>query len=84
MMMRLVAALIILSIAAADSSRELLEPIVKRHLGVLPEEVCKELIALGEDEGFYVSPESIDEGLENYNVPSQSIDVFERHEGKPG
>lgn len=80
-MMRLLVAALILSTAAADSSPELLEPIVKRHLGVLPQEVCKQLIALGEEEGFTVAPESIDEGLENYNVPSQSIDVFERHEG---
>ena len=66
--------------AASSPESELLEPIVKRHIGVLPESVCKELIALGDKEGFTVDEESIDDG-EEYNVSSQSIEVFERDDG---
>lgn len=63
-------------------AQELLEPDVKRIPHVLPEAACKELIALGEAEGFLVDEESIDEDESNYgkgSAPSQSIEVFERH-----
>lgn len=66
--------------AASSPEFELLDPIVKRHVGVLPESVCNELIALGEKEGFTVDEESIDDG-EEYSVSSQSIEVFERDDG---
>lgn len=58
-----------------------LEPIVKRHAGVLSDAACKELIALGEAKGFDVEAESIDDDEPEYNVIGQSIEVFERDDG---
>ena len=70
---------LVLSAAASESGNELLEPIVKRHVGVLPPSVCRELIALGEEKGFTVDVESFDDDEEENNkVISQSIEVFER------
>jgi len=43
--------------------------------------VCDELIRLGEQEGFGIDHESIDDQQENYKVSSQSIEVLERAEG---
>ena len=63
--------------ASPSLASELLEPIVQRHVGVLPPSVCEELIALGEDKGFTVDVESIDADEEHHD-PSQSIEVFER------
>ena len=63
---------------SSSTTKQLLEPIVKRHVGVLPPDVCKELIRLGEEDGFTVEHESIDNYEEGYTVPSQSIEIFER------
>ena len=62
----------------SSTTKQLLEPIVKRHVGILPPDVCKELIRLGEEDGFTVEHESIDNYEEGYTVPSQSIEIFER------
>ena len=66
----------------SSTTKQLLEPIVKRHVGILPPDVCKELIRLGEEEGFTVEHESIDNYEEGYTVPSQSIEIFERNGNK--
>ena len=57
----------------------LLEPKVSLFRGVLPPNVCKELIAIGEREGFNVHAESIDDYEEGYKASGQSIDVYERN-----
>jgi hypothetical protein len=58
---------------------DLLEPAFAQHRGVLPRSVCEELIALGEENGFIVEPESIDRyAPPKYKVSSQTIDVYER------
>lgn len=76
----LFSALTAVTSTAADP--EFLEPVVKRHVGVLPENVCTELIELGEAEGFLVDVESIDEDEDKeYQVSSQSIEIFERNDG---
>ena len=60
----------------------LLEPTFTQHAGVLPPSVCEELIALGEEDGFTVIPESIDDGAPSqYKTSSQTIDVYERDRG---
>jgi hypothetical protein len=60
----------------------LLEPTFTQHVGVLPPSVCEELIALGEEDGFTVIPESIDDGAPpQYKTSSQTIDVYERDQG---
>ena len=65
-----------------DEPGQLLEPIVKRHLGIISPDACKELIALGEEEGFTVENESIDDYEdEKYKTPSQSIEVFNGNDG---
>ena len=64
-----------------SSSNTLLEPVVKKFVGALPQHVCQELIALGEAEGFDVDEESIDNDEDNYDVSSQSIEVYERDGG---
>ena len=61
-----------------DKNNSLLEPSVSLHRGVLPLHVCKELIALGEEEGFNVQVESIDDFEQGYKASGQSIDVYER------
>ena len=59
----------------------LLEPIVERHVGILPPEACKELIRLGNLDGFTGQQfESIDD-FSNNNTPSQSIEVYEGNDG---
>jgi hypothetical protein len=61
---------------------QLLEPTFTQHVGVLPPSVCEELIALGEEDGFTVVPESIDDGAPpQYKTSSQTIDVYERDQG---
>lgn len=61
---------------------QLLEPTFTQHVGVLPPSVCEELIALGEEDGFTVVPESIDDGAPpQYKTSSQTIDVYERDRG---
>mmetsp|Transcript_21233 Transcript_21233/g.39014 ORF Transcript_21233/g.39014 Transcript_21233/m.39014 type:complete len:380 (+) Transcript_21233:26-1165(+) len=59
-----------------------LEPNVQRHVGVLPPSVCKRLIDLGEESGFLVVEESIDEDEQNDPtkkfVPSQTIDIYDK------
>jgi hypothetical protein len=63
----------------SSSAEDLLEPAFAQHRGVLPRVVCEELIALGEENGFIVEPESIDNHAPpKYKVSSQSIDVYER------
>jgi len=52
---------------------------VERHVGILPPELCKELIRLGNLDGFNSGQqqfESIDDFCNN-NTPSQSIEVYE-------
>jgi hypothetical protein len=61
------------------SVNELLEPTVSLFRGVLPPQVCKELISRGEREGFNVFAESIDDMEEGYKASGQSIDVYERN-----
>lgn len=57
----------------------LLEPTVSLFREVLPPHVCKELIDAGENEGFNVHAESIDDNVEGYKATGQSIDVYERN-----
>jgi len=62
--------------------RQLLEPVVKRYVHILPKDACDQLIALGEEDGFNEVDESIDEGENPAEVgPSQSIEVYERNRG---
>lgn len=70
------------SASASDdalNANALLEPKVSLFRGVLPPNVCKELIAIGEREGFNVHAESIDDYEEGYKASGQSIDVYERN-----
>mmetsp|Transcript_20349 Transcript_20349/g.44215 ORF Transcript_20349/g.44215 Transcript_20349/m.44215 type:complete len:367 (-) Transcript_20349:164-1264(-) len=69
--------------SAGPPEFERLEPTVKRHVGVLPGSVCRELIALGEEIGFATDQkyESIDNNAENYTVISQQINVLDRDAG---
>lgn len=72
--------LLLFSSLGSASTEVLLEPDFTKHVGVLPPNVCEELIALGEENGFIVEPESIDEGAPpKYKVSSQTIDVYERY-----
>lgn len=72
--------LILFSSLGLSSSEVLLEPAFTHHVGVLPPNVCEELIALGEENGFIVEPESIDNNAPpEYRVTSQTIDVYERY-----
>jgi hypothetical protein len=64
---------------ADGESNTLLEPIVSLFRGVLPPHVCKELIDIGEREGFNVYAESIDASEEGYKATGQTIDVYERY-----
>ncbi len=75
-------ALLAAAAAAATSSpeEEFMEPRVTRYTGVLPPAVCEELIRLGEQSGFNVVEESIDEYQVN-PMPSQSIEVLGYVEG---
>jgi len=67
---------------------EYLEPNVRRHVGVLPPSVCKQLIDLGEKSGFLVMEveESIDEDDSNDDgdnpskkvIPAQQIDIYDK------
>jgi hypothetical protein len=59
---------------------EYIEPRVNLYAGVLPKAVCQELIKLGEQSGFNVIEESIDDYQEN-KVPSQSIEVLSYEKG---
>ena len=45
---------------SSSSSTQFLEPTVKHFSGILPADACKELIRLGELEGFSNEPDSID------------------------
>jgi len=60
---------------------EYLEPNVQRHAGVFPKSLCNEFIDLGEQAGFLVQEESIDEPEQNDPtnkiVPAQTINVYE-------
>ena len=76
------AALLSSALGLSESVGDLLEPTVKRHVGALPPSACQEIIALGEATGFTVEEESIDDYEDNYNVSSQSINVYERN-GEP-
>ena len=51
---------------------------MERHVGILPPDVCKELIRLGNLDGFTGQQqfESIDD-FGNNNTPSQSIEIYE-------
>jgi len=73
------AALLSSALGLSESVGDLLEPTIKRHVGILPPSACQELIALGEAKGFTVDAESIDDDEDNYNVISQSIDIYERN-----
>lgn len=55
-----------------------IEPRVSLYTGILPKAACQELIKLGEQSGFNVIDESIDDYEENEEnkVPSQSIEVY--------
>jgi len=65
-----------------EENNLLLEPTVKRHIGILPPETCKELIRLGNLDGFTEVQESIDDYSDSKEKqPSQSIEVFERYDG---
>ena len=68
---------------SSSSSTQFLEPTVKHFSGILPADACKELIRLGELEGFSDEPDSIDHyEPNNYNTkPSQDIEVYERTRG---
>jgi len=70
-------------IDSSSKSEELyLEPTVKRHIGILPPDTCKELIRLGNLDGFTEQQESIDDYSDSKEKqPSQSIEVFERYDG---
>eukprot|EP00986_Skeletonema_menzelii_P008375 scaffold3508_cov149-Skeletonema_menzelii.AAC.10 len=63
------------------AAAELMEPRVSRYAGVLPQAVCQELIRLGEETGFNVIEESIDDHQEN-PIPSQSIEVLMFGDGR--
>ena len=58
-----------------DDDDEYLQPEVHRYTNVLPREVCDEIIRLGEDAGFPLEEDSIDDNQEN-NKSSQAIDVM--------
>ncbi len=68
------------AVAPALAAEEFMEPRVTRYAGVLPPSVCKELIRLGEQSGFNVIEESIDDYQVN-PMPSQSIEVLGYVEG---
>ena len=57
------------------AAEEFMEPKVSRFARVLPQHACQELIRLGEESGFNVVEESIDD-YEVENIPSQSIEVY--------
>ena len=69
----------VLLVAASSSpeedSMEYIEPRVSRYAGVLPQAICQELIKLGEQSGFNVVEESIDDHQED-KVPSQCLEVY--------
>jgi len=74
-------------ISRVDSMRldyplEYLEPNVQRHVGVLPQNICKQIIDLGKKAGFLVDYESIDEDEQNdpdeKYVPAQSMDIYDK------
>merc|ERR1719203_2167115 len=75
----------LLSLSAAVAATEYLEPTVMRIENVLPIDFCNQLIALGEEAGFNIREESIDEDEQKEAetnktkrfVPSQTIDVYE-------
>lgn len=62
---------------ATDSSVTYIEPDVHRYTNVLPKDVCKKLIKMGEAAGFPLDFESIDEAnhLEDTNT-TQAIEVL--------
>mmetsp|Transcript_3776 Transcript_3776/g.8342 ORF Transcript_3776/g.8342 Transcript_3776/m.8342 type:complete len:378 (+) Transcript_3776:217-1350(+) len=74
-------------VASVDAT-DYLEPEIQRHAGVLPKDVCKQLIELGEKAGFLVERESIDSKEQNNPnekyVPSQTIDVYLKGWAEPG
>lgn len=69
------------ALSTCSSAGEHLEPSVQRHVGVLPLNICQQLIDLGEKAGFLVQEESIDKreqkDSEQKYIPSQTIDVFD-------
>lgn len=68
------------TLLATAAAAEFMEPRVTRYAGVLPPSVCQELIRLGEQSGFNVIEESIDDYQIN-PMPSQSIEVLGYVEG---
>lgn len=61
----------------AAAKEEHMEPKVDRYAGVLPPSACAELIKLGEQSGFGIVDESIDDYQPgDQKVPSQSIEVY--------
>ena len=57
-----------------------LEPDVVRHVGVIPPPTCRRFIEVGEETGFPLDRDSIDDG-EVRNQASQSIEVYTREDG---
>jgi len=53
-----------------------MEPEVMRYPGLIPPDVCQKLIALGEETGFPLEFDSIDDGAVEANNVSQAIDVI--------
>ena len=69
-------ALLAAAASSPEGDEEFLEPRVSRYARVLPPAVCQELIRLGEQTGFNVIEESIDDFQEK-PLPSQSIEVYQ-------
>jgi len=73
-------ALLAAAASSPEGDEEFMEPRVSRYAGVLPPAVCQELIRLGEQTGFNVIEESIDD-FEEKPMPSQSIEVYSYEQG---
>jgi len=73
-------ALLTAAASSPEGDEEFMEPRVSRYAGVLPPAVCQELIRLGEQTGFNVIEESIDDFQEK-PMPSQSIEVYSYEQG---
>ncbi|KAL7551734.1 hypothetical protein ACHAWF_014921 [Thalassiosira exigua] len=72
-----------ISAAAADAQsydenqQPLMQPDVRRHTNVIPQEVCDKLVELMEKRGFDLDEEPVDNGEdEKDRKPSQQIDVY--------
>jgi hypothetical protein len=72
--------LFLFSLQGLSSAEVLLKPTFTDHGGVLPLNDCEELIALGEENGSIIEPESIDRNASpKYQVTLQIINVYERY-----